>query len=92
MTDEALLQRINSDPGVLAGKPVVAGTRLSLEFIVRLLAHGVTEQEILAEYPRLLPEDIQTCLPFAARSWQHASRPDHPFFPSSQASCLPSWL
>jgi uncharacterized protein (DUF433 family) len=74
MTDEALLQRITSAPGVLAGKPVVAGTRLSVEFIVNLLAHGASEQEILAEYPRLLPEDIQACLLFAARSLQHTSR------------------
>lgn len=73
MTDEILLQRIASQPAVLAGKPVVAGTRLSVEFIVNLLAHGATEQEILAEYPKLAPEDIQACLLFAARSLQHVS-------------------
>lgn len=73
MTDEALLLRITSDPGVLAGKPVVAGTRLSVEFIVNLLAHGASEEEILAEYSRLVPEDIQACLLFAARSLQRAS-------------------
>jgi uncharacterized protein (DUF433 family) len=73
MTDEALLQRITLNPAVLAGKPVIAGTRLSVEFIVNLLAHGATEREILAEYPRLAPEDIQACLLFAARSLQQAS-------------------
>jgi uncharacterized protein (DUF433 family) len=73
MTDEALLQRITLNPAMLAGKPVVAGTRLSVEFVVNLLAHGATEQEILAEYPRLTPDDIQACLLFAARSLQQAS-------------------
>lgn len=68
MTDEALLQRITLNPAVLAGKPVIAGTRLSVEFIVNLLAHGATEQEILAEHPRLTPDDIQACLLFAAQS------------------------
>jgi uncharacterized protein (DUF433 family) len=73
MTDEVLLQRITLNPAVLAGKPVIAGTRLSVEFIVNLLAHGATEQEILAEYPRLTPDDIQACLLFAARSLKQAS-------------------
>ena len=73
MSDEALLQRVTLNPAVLAGKPTVAGTRLSVEFIVNLLAHGATEQEILAEYPRLAPDDIQACLLFAARSLQQAS-------------------
>jgi uncharacterized protein (DUF433 family) len=73
MTDDALLQRISLNPAVLAGKPVIAGTRLSVAFIVNLLAHGATEQEILAEYSNLTPEDIQACLLFAARSLQQAS-------------------
>jgi uncharacterized protein (DUF433 family) len=73
MTDEALLQRITLNPAVLAGKPVIAGTRLSVEFIVNMLAHGASEQEILAEYPRLTPNDIQASLLFAARSLQQAS-------------------
>jgi uncharacterized protein (DUF433 family) len=73
MSDEDLLKRIALDPAVLAGKPVIAGTRLSVEFIVNLLARGATEQEILAEYPRLKAEDVQACLLFAARSLQQAS-------------------
>jgi uncharacterized protein (DUF433 family) len=73
MSDQALLQRITQNPDVLAGKPVIAGTRLSVEFIVNLLAHGATEQEILAEYSRLTPDDIQACLLFAARTLQQAS-------------------
>jgi uncharacterized protein (DUF433 family) len=73
MSDEALLQRITLNPAVLAGKPVIAGTRLSVEFILNLLAHGQTEKDLIAEYPKLTPQDIQACLLFAARSLQQAS-------------------
>ena len=66
MTDAQLLARIAADPEVLAGKPVVRGTRLSVEFIVKLLAHGATETEIRTEYPGLTPEDIAACLLAAA--------------------------
>ena len=68
MDDESLLKRISRDPKVLAGKPVIAGTRLSVEFIVNLLAHGATEQEILAEYSGLTRDDVVACLLYAARS------------------------
>jgi uncharacterized protein (DUF433 family) len=73
MSDEALLARITLNPGVLAGKPVIAGTRLSVDFIVNMLAHGATEAEIITEYPRLTREDVRACLLFAARSVQQAS-------------------
>ena len=73
MTDDVLLQRITLNPRVLAGKPVIAGTRLSVDFIVNLLAHGATEQEILAEYRGLTSDDIRACLLFAARSLQQSS-------------------
>lgn len=68
MTDQQLLQRITLDPGVVAGKPVIQGTRLTVEYILRLLAHGATAEEILAEYDGLAPEDIQACLLFATKS------------------------
>jgi uncharacterized protein (DUF433 family) len=68
MTDEALLQRITRNPAVLAGKPVIAGTRLSVDFVVNLLAHGASVDEVLTEYSELAPEDIRACLLFAARS------------------------
>jgi uncharacterized protein (DUF433 family)/predicted nuclease of predicted toxin-antitoxin system len=68
MTDAQLLDRINSDPAVMVGKPVIKGTRLTVEFILSLLAHGETVETLLAEYPRLAPEDIQACLLFASRS------------------------
>jgi uncharacterized protein (DUF433 family) len=66
--DSELLQRITADPAVMVGKPVIRGTRLSVEFIVNLLAHGSTTDDILAEYEGLTAEDIQACLLFAAQS------------------------
>ncbi len=62
MMDQAILARIVSQPGVLAGKPTVRGTRLSVEYILNLLAHGATHEEILSEYEGLTPEDITACL------------------------------
>jgi uncharacterized protein (DUF433 family) len=58
--------RIELNPNVLAGKPVVKGTRLSVEFVVDLLAQGWTEQQILENYPRLKREDIRACLAYAS--------------------------
>ena len=61
MKDEQLLERITCDPNVMAGKPVIRGTRLTVAYILNLRAHGATEEEILAEYPGLTPEDLQAC-------------------------------
>ena len=68
MTDQDLLERIVVNTRVMAGKPVVKGTRLTVEYILNLLAHGATAEEILAEYDGLAREDIQACLLFATRS------------------------
>jgi uncharacterized protein (DUF433 family) len=68
MNDEALLQRITINPKVMAGKPVIRGTRLTVEYILNLLAHGATVPEILSEYEGLTQEDIQACLLFATKS------------------------
>jgi uncharacterized protein (DUF433 family) len=62
MTDEA---RIILDPAVLAGKPIVRGTRLSVEFVIGLMADGWTEADILRNYPALAREDIVACLAYA---------------------------
>jgi uncharacterized protein (DUF433 family) len=59
-------QRIELKPEVLAGKPVVKGTRLAVEFIVDLLAQGWTEDAILENYPTLAREDIRACLQYAS--------------------------
>ncbi len=68
MNDTILLQRITFDPKVMAGKPVIKGTRLTVEFIINLLAHGASITEILDEYKGLKAEDIQACLLFAGES------------------------
>jgi uncharacterized protein (DUF433 family) len=53
------------DSAILAGKPVVRGTRLSVEFIIGLMADGWNEADILANYPGLSREDIMACLNYA---------------------------
>jgi uncharacterized protein (DUF433 family) len=57
--------RIVIDPNILVGKPVIRGTRIAVEFIIDLLAEGWTQQQILANYPHLKPEDITACLQYA---------------------------
>jgi uncharacterized protein (DUF433 family) len=57
---------IHTDPQILAGKSVIKGTRLSVDFILRLLANGWTREQILENYPRLTPEMLQACFSFAA--------------------------
>jgi uncharacterized protein (DUF433 family) len=59
-------ERIVVDPEILAGKPVVRGTRLAVEFILELLAAGQSESDILANYPGLAREDILACLSYAS--------------------------
>ena len=65
MSDLEMLTRITSDPDILSGKPVIRGTRLSVEFILNLLAHGSSIESILEEYQGLTGEDIKACLLFA---------------------------
>jgi uncharacterized protein (DUF433 family) len=57
---------ITVDSEVLAGKPVIRGTRLAVEFILELLASGQSDGEILANYPGLTREDILACLSYAS--------------------------
>ena len=64
MNDQILLERITLNPKVMVGKPVIRGTRLTVEFILNLLAHNATTAEILEEYDGLTLEDIQACLLF----------------------------
>jgi uncharacterized protein (DUF433 family) len=68
MQEEHLLERIALNPKVMTGKPVIKGTRLTVEYILNLLAHGATEAEILGEYEGVTHEDIRACLLFAAQS------------------------
>ena len=68
MGDQELLARITLDPKVMVGKPVIKGTRLTVEYVLNLLAHGATVEEILEEYEGLAREDIQACILFATKS------------------------
>jgi uncharacterized protein (DUF433 family) len=66
MKDDQLLERITLNPKIMAGKPVIKGTRLTVEYILNLLAHGSTTEEILGEYEGLTREDIQACFSYAS--------------------------
>ena len=57
---------ITSDPKILAGKPVIKGTRLSVEFILNLLAEGWSIEEILENYPTLTKESLKAVFAFVA--------------------------
>jgi uncharacterized protein (DUF433 family) len=57
----------------MAGKPIIKGTRLTVEYILNLLAHGATVAEILEEYEGLAEVDIRACLLFASRSLESTS-------------------
>jgi uncharacterized protein (DUF433 family) len=63
-----MIERITANPKILGGKPIVQGTRLSVEFILEMLASDVSEEEILEDYPHLTRDDIHACLKYAARS------------------------
>ena len=69
--EEQLWQRISIDPEVMTGKPVIRGTRIPVELIVRMLAQGIPEDDILREYPRLQPDDIRAALAYAAQVLAH---------------------
>jgi uncharacterized protein (DUF433 family) len=58
--------RITVDPEIMVGKPVIRGTRIPVELIVRMLGQGISETEILADYPRLQSEDIRAALRYIA--------------------------
>lgn len=66
MTDkDALLSRITANPKIFGGKPIVRGLRLSVELVLSLLAQGVSQAEILDDYPVLEEADIRACLAYA---------------------------
>ncbi len=61
------MDRIIIDPGIMVGKPVIKGTRITVNLIIHLLANGVTETEVLEEYPDLKKEDIKAALLYASK-------------------------
>ena len=73
MKDQELLERITINPKVMVGKPVIRGTRLTVEYILNLLAHGATVTEIISEYKGLTREDIRACILFATKSLENTT-------------------
>jgi uncharacterized protein (DUF433 family) len=63
--------RIEIDPAVMMGKPVVRNTRIPVELLLRKLAEGATIDELLDAYPKLAKQDIQACLEYAANAIAH---------------------
>ena len=66
-----LMDRIEVNPRVMLGKPVIRGTRITVELILRKLGEGATEQELLDAYPKLRREDIQAACRYAAAALAH---------------------
>lgn len=92
--DRDLARRIVVDPAVMTGKPVIRGTRLTVDLILNLLAHGQSEQDILAEYDGLTAADIRACLLFATHSApgeeEHPTTSAH--LPTSQRAVFLPWM
>jgi len=63
-------ERITVDPTILVGKPIIKGTRMSVEFVVDLLGRGWRMEQILHEYDHLTLEDLQACLAYASEVLQ----------------------
>jgi len=66
-----ITERIEINPKVMMGKPVIRGTRLTVELILRKLAEGASEAELLEAYPRLTRKDIQAAIRYAADTLAH---------------------
>jgi uncharacterized protein (DUF433 family) len=73
MNSNNLLNRIVVDSNIMVGKPVIKGTRLTVELVLGLCAQGMTIEEILQEYPRLEKEDIFACFMFAQQAITNVS-------------------
>jgi uncharacterized protein (DUF433 family) len=71
MKEERLLKRIVLDPNIMLGKPVIKGTRLTVELIVEKLAYGASTDDIRKDYPFLAEDDIKAALLYAAKRLAH---------------------
>ena len=82
-------QFVQSNPAIMMGKPVIVGTRITVESLLMRLAAGETYEQLLAAYPRLTPEAIQAALSFAAEVlrgdviYPVADKAAHQAFPSA---------
>jgi uncharacterized protein (DUF433 family) len=63
-----MFDRITSDPGILSGKPIIRGTRISVALILELFASGATRADIVRKYPHLTLEDVEQAAAYAAES------------------------
>ena len=77
------LERIEVNPKVMLGKPVIRGTRIPVEIILRKLGEGAAEADLLDAYPRLTREDIQAALLYAADTVAHEETVAVPPLPAS---------
>ena len=66
-----ITDRIEINPNVMLGKPVIRGTRITVELILRKLSEGATVADLLDAYPRLTPDDIQATIGYAADTVAH---------------------
>ena len=66
MSSEKLLERISINPDICFGKPCIRGMRITVQDVLEYLAGGMSEDEILSDFPELTHEDIRACLAFAA--------------------------
>lgn len=62
-----MFERIVTNPAILAGKPCIKGTRISVEFLLELAASGASRDDIVSAYPRLTREDVEEAFQYAAR-------------------------
>ncbi len=66
-----IMDRIEINPNVMMGKPVIRGTRIPVELILRKLSEGASEADLLEAFPRLAHEDIQASIRYAADTLAH---------------------
>jgi uncharacterized protein (DUF433 family) len=71
MTKQRGSARIETNPKVMMGKPVIRGTRVAVELILRKLSEGASENDLLDAYPRLTPDDIKAAIGYAADTLAH---------------------
>ena len=70
-TELTMTDRVEIDPGVMQGKPVIRGTRIPVELLLRKLAEGAMTEDLLDAYPRLVADDIRAALDYAADTIAH---------------------
>lgn len=67
MSEQQLLMRIEINPNILAGKPIIRGYRISVEQILTALGAGISQEELIKEFPELEADDFKACMIYAAK-------------------------